>query len=103
MNQITVPKNYEITVWGSIPNQKFNNIFNAQKSCLVTGNDFSLGLRLEFELDHILNKTFQLHLSQRTNKPLFNKNKILNLKNLYLYHCALKILKFRSPIVAHNL
>ena len=39
-------------------------------------------------------------------KPLFNKNKILNLKNLYLYHCAnetFKILKFRSPIVVHNL
>ena len=37
---------------------------------------------------------------------LFHKNMILNLKNLYLYHCAnetFKILKFRSPIVVHNL
>ena len=39
-------------------------------------------------------------------KPLFNKYKILNLKNLYFYHCAnetFKILKFRSPIAVHNL
>ena len=34
-------------------------------------------------------------------KPLFNKNKIIDLKNLHYYHCAnetFKILKFRSPI-----
>ena len=39
-------------------------------------------------------------------KPLFNKNKILNLKNLYFYHCAnetFKIFKFRSPIAVHDL
>ena len=57
-------------------------------------------------LDHILNKTFLL---KEHSKPLFNNKKIrylLTLKNLYLYHCAnetFKILKFRSPIVVHNL
>ena len=37
-------------------------------------------------------------------KPLFNKNNILNLKNLYFYHCAnetFKILKFRSPNIMY--
>ena len=73
----------------------------------MTGKNFSISLGLVFDLDHILNRTFPTEFNVREHsQPLFNKNKILNLKNLYLYHCAnetFKILKFRSPIVVHNL
>ena len=39
-------------------------------------------------------------------KPLFNENKILCLKNLYYYHCAIevfKVIKFRSPVVLYEM
>ena len=102
---------YGITVWGSIPNRKFNKLFNAQKKILRV----LFGDREKF-LDKFRtcirarpypeqNLTTEFYVKEHS-KPLFNKNKILNLKNLYLYHCAnetFKILKFRSPIVVHNL
>ena len=77
------------------------------QSCLVTGKNFSISLGLVFELDHILNRTFRLNfMSKNIVNHILIKNNIFNLKNLYLYHCAnetFKILKFRSPIVVHNL
>ena len=39
-------------------------------------------------------------------KPLFNKNSIMSVYNLYFYHCStdiFKILKFRSPISLFSL
>lgn len=39
-------------------------------------------------------------------KPLFNKHSIMNVHNLYLYHCindVFKILKFRTPISLYSL
>ena len=73
----------------------------------MTGKNFSISLGLVFEPDHILNRTLRLNfMSKNIVNHFLNKNKILNLKNLYLYHCAnetFKILKFRSPIVVHNL
>ena len=93
---------YEITVWGSIPNQKFNKLSNAQKK--ITRVLFS-------DREKFLDK-FRTCIRARPypvkehSKPLFNRNKIINLKNSYLYHCAnetFKIIKFRSPIVVHNL
>ena len=73
----------------------------------MTGNNFLINLGLVLGLDHILNKTYLLNfiLKNIVNHSLI-KNKILNLKNLYFYHCAnetFKILKFRSPIAVHNL
>ncbi len=47
----------------------------------------------------------EFYIKEHT-KPLFNKNKILVLKNLYFYHSVnetFKILKFRSPIAVLNL
>ena len=103
---------YGITVWGSIPNRKFNKLFNAQKKILrVLFGDrekfldkFRTCIRARpYNPEQNLPTEFYV---KEHSKPLFNKNKILNLKNLYLYHCAnetFKILKFRSPIVVHNL
>ena len=99
------------TVWGSIPNRKFNKLFNAQKKILrVLFGDrekfldkFRTCIRARPYPEQNLPTEFYV---KEHSKPLFNKNKILNLKNLYLYHCAnetFKILKFRRLIVVHNL
>ena len=93
---------YGITVWGSIPNRKFNKLFNAQKKI----RRVLFGDREKF-----LDK-FRTCIRARTypeqNLPtgFYVQNNIINLNNLYLDHCAnetFKILKFRSPIVFHNL
>ena len=99
---------YGITVWGSIPNKNWIHFPMHKRrpweSCLVTGKHFSISLGLcVFELDHILNKAFLLNFMSKdiVNHFLLIKN------NLYLYrHCpneTFTILKFRSPIVVHNL
>ena len=92
---------YGITVWGSIPNRKFNKLFNAQKKILrVLFGDrekfldkYRTCIRARPYPEQNLPTEFYV---KEHSKPLFNKNKILNLKNLYLYHCAnetFKILK----------
>ena len=102
---------YGITVLGSISNQKFNKLFNARKKILrVLFGDrekfldkFRTCIRARPYQEQNLPTEFYV---KEHSKPLFNKHKILNLKNLYLYHCAnetFKIQKFRSPIVVHNL
>ena len=51
------------------------------------------------------NLPYEFYIKEHS-KPLFNKMMILNLKNLYFYHCAkeaFEMLKFRSPIAVHNL
>ena len=88
---------YGITVWGLVPNQLFNKLFNVQKKIMrVLFGDKPYP-------EHNLATEFYV---KEHGKPLFNKNKIHNLNNLYLHHCAnetFKILKLRSPIVVHNL
>ena len=102
---------YGITVWGSMPDSKLNKLFNAQKKIMRV----LFGDREKF-LDKYRTcsrarpypeqKLLSAFYIKEHSKPLFNKNNILNLKNLYFYHCAnetFKILKFRSPIAVHNL
>ena len=102
---------YGITVWGSMPDSKLNKLFNAQKKIMRV----LFGDREKF-LDKYRTCTQARPYSEQKlpsefyikehSKPLFNKNNILNVKNLYFYHCAnetFKILKFRSPIAVHNL
>ena len=46
----------------------------------------------------------EFYIKEHT-KPLFNKNEILALENLYFYHCCseiFKVFKFRDPIVIFN-
>ena len=100
---------YGITVWSSRPDSKLNKLFNAQKKIMSV----LFGDREKF-LDKFRtctqarpypeqNLPSEFYIKEQ-NKALFNKNKILNLKNLYFYHCAnetFKILKFRSPIAVH--
>ena len=94
-----------------MPDSKLNKLFNAQKKIMRV----LFGDREKF-LDKYRTCTqarpypeqklpSEFYIKEHS-KPLFNKNNILNLKNLYFYHCAnetFKILKFRSPIAVHNL
>ena len=102
---------YDITVWGSMSDNKLNKLFNAQKKIvrvLFVDREKFLGkfrtcTRARPYPEQNLTSEFDI---KEHSKPLFNKNKIINLKNLYFHHCAnetFKILKFRSPIAVHNL
>ena len=81
---------YGITVWGSMPDIKLNKLFNAQKKIMRV----LFGVKEKF-LDKFWtctrarpypeqNLPSEFYIKEHS-KPLFNKNKILNLKNLYFY------------------
>ena len=46
------------------------------------------------------------HFKREHTKPLFNKQKIMSMHNLYAYHCSMEVFKlliFRSPLSVCNL
>ena len=97
---------YGITVWGGVKNNKIETLFKIQKKCIriLFGdkeaylNKFKTCARTR-EFNH-QNLTANFYRREHT-KPLFNSKSIMNVKNLYIYHCAneiFKILKFRTPI-----
>ena len=103
---------YCISCWGGIPAYKLNKIFAIQKRCirLLFGETPNYDHREFYETcarirpisDHYAEKNFALEPT----KPLFNKHKILNLHNLYIYQLFMetfKVLKFRSPVSICNL
>ena len=98
---------YCISSWGSVPGYKLQSVFSIQKRCirLLFGTEYSYDhagyyetcARARTYADHVSQKDY----SQEHTKPLFNKNKILNLPNLYIYHTFIdlfKILKKHTPI-----
>ena len=102
---------YGITVWGSMSDTKLKRLFIAQKKIVrVLFGDrekfidkFKTCVRARPYPEQKLPPEFYI---KEHSKPLFNKNQILNLKNLYTYHCAnetFKIMKFKSPIAIHDL
>ena len=98
---------YGISCWGGIPNSKLQGLFRIQKRCI------RLLFGLQYSFDHAgyyetcarvrsyqENKCKKNYCLENT-KPLFNKEKILTLSNLYIYHTFLdifKILKNQVPI-----
>ena len=91
-------------------NWKLNKLFIAQKKIIrvLFGNreryndKFKTCVRARPYQEQKLPREFYV---KEPSKPLFNEIKILNLRNLYYYHCAneiFKILKFRSPIKIHS-
>ena len=101
---------YGVTVWGSMCDRKLNKLFIAQKKIIrvLFGNreryndKFKTCVRARPYQEQKLPREFYV---KEPSKPLFNEIKILNLRNLYYYHCAneiFKILKFRSPIKIHS-
>ena len=97
---------YGITVWGGVSETKLEPLFKSQKKCIrIMFGDreayldkFRTCARTRKFEDQILGHEF--YRKEHT-KPLFNKHSIMNVHNLYLYHCVndiFKILKFRTPI-----
>ena len=104
---------YCISVWGNVPNYKMNELHQIQKKCIrILYGDFEAYIN-KFKTcararpfpkkDQILGAEFY---QKENTKPLFKKNKILAVQNLYTYHSFMeifKILKFRSPISIHSM
>ena len=103
---------YCISCWGGIPAYKLNKISAIQKRCIrllfgeTPNHDhhefYETCARARPITDHYAEKSFALEPT----KPLFNKHKVLNLQNLFIYHLFMetfKVLKFRSPMSISNL
>ena len=103
---------YCISSWGAIPASKLQGIFSIQKRCmrLLFGTEYSYDHSGYYETcarartydENVLKKNFCLEHT----KPLFNKNNILNIYNLYRYHTFLdvyRILKTHTPISLFSL
>ena len=97
---------YCIDVWGGVSSNKMNPLFVVQKKCLriLFGDKekylgkFATCARCRPCNEQILGEQFY---RKEPSKPLFMKNKIMTVQNIYNYHCfmeVLKILKFRTPI-----
>ena len=97
---------YGITVWGGVKNSKIEPLFKMQKKCIrILFGDKEAYLD-KFKTCARTRELSQQHLGadfyrREHTKPLFNSHSIMNVKNLYIYHCAneiFKIIKFRTPI-----
>ena len=103
---------YCISCWGGIPKSKLEVLFRIQKRCI------RLLFGLKYSFDHsgfyetcARARTYQDHIKpknycQEHTKPLFNKQKILNVFNLYVYHTYIntfKILKTHAPVCIWSL
>jgi len=102
---------YGITVWGGASDAKLEPLFKAQKKCvrIMFGdreaylNKYKTCARTRPLNEQTLGQKF---FQKEHTKPLFNKHSIMNVHNLYLYHCindVFKILKFRTPISLYSL
>ena len=102
---------YGITVWGGVSEAKLEPLFKAQKKCIrIMFGDrdayldkFKTSARTRSLNNQRLGQEF---FQKEHTKPLFNKHSIMNIHNLYLYHCindTFSILKFRTPIALYSL
>ena len=97
---------YGITVWGGVTKSKLDKIFKVQKKCIriLFGdkeaylNKFKTCARTRpLELQRLGPEFYK----KEHTKSLFNEKSIMNVRNLFIYHCSnevFKILKFRNPI-----
>ena len=101
---------YCISVWGGVAPMKLNPLFIAQKRCIrimfgdkeAYREKFNTCARCRSFGNQFLGLEF--YCKEHT-KPLFQKHEIMNVHNLYSYHCVmelLKILKFRIPISLYS-
>ncbi len=97
---------YGISVWGGVSKQKLAKVFNAQKHCLriLFGDKeayldkFKTSVRTRPKQEQILGQEFY---ELEHSKPLFNKQGIMTVYNLYNYHVlqmTFKLLKLRIPM-----
>ena len=102
---------YGISVWGGVPKTKINEIFTVQKHCVrILFGDYSAYTEKFCTCARVRpynNQRLGLDFfcRERT-KPLFNRNELLVVQNLYYYFCSVelfKILKFRVPINLYDM
>ena len=87
---------YGITVWGEVSNNKIEPLFKKQKKCLriLFGdkeaylNKFKTCARARGIENQYLGQEFY---RRENSKPLFKKNNIMNVCNLFIYHCSNEI------------
>ena len=102
---------YCISVWGAAHKNVLTKAWTAQKHCVrvLFGNKhayldkFKTCAKARPYLSQALDASF---LQLQHTKPLFTRNKILALENLYTYYTFLetfKILKLHTPITLYNL
>ena len=97
---------YGITVWGGVTNNKLLPLFRIQKKCLriLFGDKeayldkFKTSARIRLFEEQKLGEEF---FKREHSELLFTKHSVMNVRNLFVYHCfkeIFKILKFRTPI-----
>ena len=87
---------YGITVWGGVSNNKIEPLFKKQKKCLrilfgdkeAYFNKFKTCARARGIENQYLGQGFY---RRENSKPLFNRNNIMNVRNLFIYHCSNEI------------
>ena len=102
---------YGITSWGGVCDNKLETLFKTQKKCIrILFGDKNAYLDKFKTCCRIrplgAQKLGQAFYEKEHSKPLFNKQEIMNVYNLYVYYCCnevLKIMKFRTPISMFNL
>ena len=93
---------YGITVWGGVTNNKLLPLFKLQKKCLriLFGDKeaylhkFKTCARVRLFEEQKLGAEF---FKREHTKPIFTKHSVVNVRNLFVYHCfneIFKILKF---------
>ena len=97
---------YGITVWGGVTNNKLLPLFRLQKKCLrILFGDIEAYLDKFKTSDRVIifeeQKLGVEFLKREHSKPLFTKHSVMNVQNLFVYHCfneIFKILKLRTTI-----
>ena len=98
---------YGISVWGGVSANKLKPLFITQKKCMriLFGNkDEFIERSKSFHTENTTTDP-KVYIKEHT-KPLFNKNNILTVQNLYFYFLlfeTFKILKYRTPISLFSL
>ena len=102
---------YGITVWGGVSQNKLLPLFRIQKKCiriLFGDKEAYMNKSKTCARSRTLDsqKLDSEYYQKEHTKPLFNKQELMTVHNLYYYHCitsVFKILKYRSPIALFDL
>ena len=102
---------YGISVWGNVSTNRLEPLFITQKKCIriLFGNKYAYNDKFEtcararpFSAQALNSEHFMLEGT----KPLFNRNEIFTVHNLYKYHIIIstyKLLRSRIPISLYSL
>ena len=93
--------NYAISVWGGVALSNLDSVFRTQKKCLrIMFGDTEAFLE-KFRTcvrarEHGAQKLDKEFYSREPSKPLFKKQDLLTVQNLYRLHCIMELVKIRK-------